>query len=75
MYAQTLRALMEQAGYSQVELAHKAGISQAVISRILNGERAGMHLSTGIALADVFGLADVRDLARPPQTAKPSQTQ
>jgi transcriptional regulator with XRE-family HTH domain len=69
MIADNIRALMAARGYSQTELADRAGLSQALISRILSGERTRLYLTTGIALADVFGLEDVRDLTRPLQPA------
>lgn len=75
MISQTIRALMEQHGYTQTELAARAGISQSVISKVLSGNRNTLYLETAIALADVFQLKDVRDLTRGPDAAIRNQTQ
>jgi transcriptional regulator with XRE-family HTH domain len=49
-------ALRANAGLSQTELATKAGVQQAVISRIEKGEVEGYSIKTMKKIADFFGV-------------------
>ena len=49
-----LKELRKARGWSQVELAERAGIRQGTISAIEKGETKGIDFATLEALADVF---------------------
>lgn len=71
MIADKVRELMQKHNLNQTDLADRAGLSQAEISRIVNGKRgARPHFDTIIALADALK-TDPRALAeRSPNTQK-----
>ena len=54
--ARNLAALMEQAGWNQVELSRRSGVSQRQISNILRQE-SGCSVEHAEALARAFGLS------------------
>lgn len=53
--AKNLRTLMDVRGWNQVELAGKSGVSQTMISSVLNA-RSSCSIETADALAQAFGL-------------------
>jgi transcriptional regulator with XRE-family HTH domain len=53
--AKNLRTLMTIRDWTQVDLAGKSGVSQTMISSVLN-ERSGCSIETADALAHAFGL-------------------
>lgn len=54
--ARNLRFLMGRRGYTEAEVARRAGISQKTVNNILN-ERVSTSLERADAIAKVFGLA------------------
>jgi transcriptional regulator with XRE-family HTH domain len=65
MIADNIRALMEQRGLTQTELAARAGLTQPAISKILSNPNARLYFETGLALADALRV-DPRLLTAPP---------
>lgn len=66
MLAELLRALMAERQMNQSQLAARSGLSQAAISRIVNGSRgARLSSATAFALADALEV-DPRLLTRRP---------
>lgn len=55
--AQALKALRERAGYSQVQLAERSGVSVRSVGGIERGEIKAPHPSTLTALAEALGLS------------------
>lgn len=52
-----VRRLREQRGWSQSELAARAGMQQSTIARLENPNYHGLSLSTMLRLADAFDVA------------------
>lgn len=71
MIAQTLQALMAEQKINQSELARRAGLSQAAVSRALSGKRYRLYFDTGLALADALGV-DPRLLSGRQSKSKPA---
>ena len=53
---QRLKKLREAAGFSQQELAGKAGLSISIISQIEQGAKTDVRISTVMALAKALGV-------------------
>jgi transcriptional regulator with XRE-family HTH domain len=51
-----LKAVREQAGLTQQDLATKAGVSVSVVFQTEQGQKKDMKLSTIVALADAVGM-------------------
>lgn len=59
-----IAAKLEQKDWSQNHLAHRSGITQAQISRILSGDSANIRMATLRAIARALGCRTV-DLLPP----------
>lgn len=57
MFSAKLKQLREDLGISQAELARRAGISRAAVSRYENGERTNISVPTMLALANALVLS------------------
>ncbi len=66
---ETLKQAIVNSEMSRYEIARRAGVSQAIISRFVNGER-GIKLETAGKLASVLGLSLT---ATPPQQERRKQ--
>ena len=55
-WAERLRHLREQRGWRQEDLAVRAGITQAQISRLESGEQIDPRMTTLVGLDDAFGM-------------------
>jgi transcriptional regulator with XRE-family HTH domain len=62
---QRIKQLRDQRKWSQLKLAHEAGIALNTISRLERGEVADPSLSTLEALADAFGVTTAELVAKP----------
>lgn len=51
-----LKALREEKGISQMELAKRTGLSRATISKIENNEEVNVNTQTILKIAEVFGV-------------------
>ena len=51
-----LKLYRELAGWSQNELARRAGVSRPVISTLENGKHKGLHIDNARKLAKALGL-------------------
>lgn len=51
-----LKALREEKGISQAELAKMAGLSRATISKIENGDAVNVNTKTILKIAEIFAV-------------------
>lgn len=51
-----LKALREEKGISQMELAKRTGLSRVTISKIENNEEVNVNTQTILKIAEVFGV-------------------
>jgi len=56
MFRERLKELRNKAGWSQQQLAEKAGLSYNVITKVEQGAAKNPNIQTIIKLADAFGL-------------------
>jgi transcriptional regulator with XRE-family HTH domain len=70
--AKKLKRLREEAGLSQQALAVAAGLSTGVVSRIEQGQKSDVLLSTAAALARALGIT-VDSLAEPTSAEPPAK--
>lgn len=66
-FGQRLRELRESAGWTQVQLAERAGLHPQGIVKLERGEREP-SFATALALADALGVTCI-DLRQPPTVA------
>lgn len=62
-----VRELRKARGWTQVDLAHRAGVNQGTISRIEAGVTRGIDLDTLEKLARAFGVSPARLLKATPK--------
>ena len=55
-FSDQLRLAIARSGVGICELSRRTGIDKAVLSRFLNGKRAGVQMTTLDTLADALGL-------------------
>ena len=68
IYGETLRALRDEVGWTQGELAYHAKVDQSLISKIERGQVDNVNLRTAIFLARALGVS-IDILASPPKPA------